>query len=55
MRKSLAKWIKDNRDEIDDYIHGVVPERKLCDDERKLWALNADELTMWAAEENVNI
>jgi hypothetical protein len=37
---SMREFIRENRDEIDRYVHSVVPGNRMNDEERRLWVLN---------------
>lgn len=55
-KKSLRTWIRDNRKELDECIHRVVPNiGSLNDEERRVWILNDEGLYNWARREGVNI
>jgi hypothetical protein len=53
---SIKDFIKENRDELDDYIKRACPNiGRLNDDERRLWVLNDEGLYRWAKSEGVRI
>ncbi len=54
-RKNLRDWIRENRKELDNYIHKAVPGYKLNDEERRQWILNDGGLYNWARSEGVQI
>jgi hypothetical protein len=55
MKKSLMKWIRENREEIDAYIKRVCANCRLNDSERRLWVENDEGLYRWAKSEGVKI
>jgi len=52
---SLAVFIRENRVELDECIHRVVPGYQLNDSERRQWILNDERLYRWARSEGVRI
>lgn len=54
---SIKAFIRANRSELDAAIRRALkdPERKLNDEERRLWVLNEEGLYLWARREGVNI
>jgi hypothetical protein len=55
-KKSLRKWIRANRAEIDAAIKNAVPNiRKLNDSDREDWVMNDEGLYNWARSEGVNV
>lgn len=55
-KKSLRRWIRDNRAEIDAAIKRVARNvRKLNDDDREEWVMNDEGLYNWAKSEGVNV
>lgn len=53
--KTLAEFIKEHRDELDEGIKRVVPNARLNDEERRKWILNDEGLYQWARSEGVRI
>lgn len=54
-RKSFREWIRENRKELDEYIHRVVPSYRLNDEDRRQWVLNDEGLYLWARGEGVRV
>lgn len=53
---TLTNFIKEHREEIDDWIRDSVPNAQYFNDkERRLWILNDEGLYRWAQSEGVNI
>jgi hypothetical protein len=45
---TLAEFIQENRDEIDECIQSVTTQDHIDDDERELWILNDEGMYNWA-------
>ena len=52
---TMAKFIRENRGEIDAAIKRVCDNCRLNDQERRLWVLNDEGLYRWARSEGVRI
>ena len=52
---TMRKFIKTNRDELDDAIRFILPNARLNDSERENWIMNNAELYGWALIEGVQI
>lgn len=51
----MRKFIRENRKELDAYIHVVCPGLKLNDAGREQWILNDEGLYQWARSAGVRI
>lgn len=54
-RKSLKKFIEENRAELDAAIRRACSNCRLNDTERRMWILNEEGLYRWARSEGVKI
>ena len=52
---TLQKFIKENREELDNIIQRRVPGAPKNDNERRLWIMNDEDLYNWARSYKVNI
>lgn len=52
---TLKNFIKQNRQEIDDFIRKARFNGKIDDEERRLWVLNNERLYNWAKSEVKNL
>ena len=54
-KKSLRKWVAENRDEIDRYLEMVGNRVRVNDSDRMEWVQNDEVLYNWARGEGVNV
>lgn len=54
-RKTIAVFIAEHREELDECILKRVPNAKLNNEERRKWILNDEGLYQWARSEGVRI
>ncbi len=52
---TMRDFIKTNKDELDECIHGVCKNLTLNDEDRRQWILNDEGLYKWARSEGVKI
>lgn len=52
---SKREFIRQNRKELDECIHRVVPGVSLNDSDREEWIMNDELLYQWAISEGVNL
>ena len=52
---SMQNFIRQNRKELDEAIHQVIPGYRLNDKDRKDWILNDEGLYNWARSKGVRI
>ena len=52
---SMREFIKQNRVELDECIHRVVPGYSLNDADRREWIMNDEGLYSWARSEGVRL
>ena len=52
---TLARFIKENKEEIDGVIKHACPNCRLNNRERRAWILNDEGLYLWARSEGVKI
>lgn len=52
---TLDKFIKENKEELDEYIKKVCPYLRINNHERRLWVYNDEGLYNWARRSGVRI
>lgn len=52
---TIRDFIRTNREELDECIHGVCKSITLNDEDRRQWILNDEGLYNWARREGVKI